>query len=143
MNAIEIKNDAQYADALKVRKEVFIEEQKVPVELEIDEFEQSSIHFVLYDELVPIAAGRLRPLDQTSAKVERICVKKVYRGTGIGKLIMEKIEAIAKEKGLTDLKLNAQTHAEKFYENLGYQTYSDIFMDAGIPHVSMKKSIED
>lgn len=141
MKAVEVTNKAQYEDALSIRKEVFIEEQKVPFELEVDEFEESSIHFVVYDGEEPIAAGRLRPLDQNNAKVERICVKQTFRGKGIGKLIMDKIETLAKEKDFTTLKLNAQTHAEKFYELIGYQTYSDIFMDAGIPHVSMKKSI--
>jgi predicted GNAT family N-acyltransferase len=141
LKALEVTGQNQYEDALLVRKEVFVEEQEVPIELEVDEFEENSFHFVVYDQEEPIAAGRLRPLEKEMAKVERICVKKSYRGSGIGKLIMEKIEETAKHKGISTLKLNAQTHAEKFYELLGYETYSDIFMDAGIPHVSMKKLI--
>ncbi|WP_458414268.1 GNAT family N-acetyltransferase [Schinkia sp. CFF1] len=129
----------ELVDAFSVRKKVFVEEQKVPMDLEIDEFENSAVHFVLYDGKEPVGAGRVRELGDT-LKVERICVLDTYRSKGCGKLIMEKAEEIAKEKDSKKLKLNAQTHAEGFYKKLGYETISGIFMDAGIPHVTMVKT---
>ncbi|BDG48349.1 MULTISPECIES: GNAT family N-acetyltransferase [Parageobacillus] len=140
--AIGGKNDTPlYKDALLVRRIVFIEEQHVPEEEEIDEFEQEATHFVLYDGEKPVGAGRLRTIDDGVGKIERICVLPQYRGRGAGKQLMEMIEMFAKEQGIRKVKLNAQTHAEPFYQKLGYHTVSDVFMDAGIPHVTMVKSL--
>jgi predicted GNAT family N-acyltransferase len=139
--AIGKKSDTPlYNDALLVRRIVFIEEQHVSEEEEIDEFEQEATHFVLYDDGKPIGAGRFRIVDHGLGKIERICVLPQYRGRGAGKLIMKTIERFAKQQGVPKVKLNAQTHAESFYQKLGYKTVSDVFMEAGIPHVTMVKT---
>lgn len=141
MDVIIVQNDKELQDAYKVRTTVFVDEQKVPPEEEIDQFENEAIHFVLYKENVPIGAGRLRNVDGY-AKVERICVLKDYRVQGVGQMIMNKIEETAIEKGFTKFKLNAQTTAETFYNKLGYETVSGEFLDAGIPHVTMVKKVK-
>ncbi|KFZ42621.1 N-acetyltransferase [Anoxybacillus flavithermus] len=133
------QDEALWHDALFVRRAVFIDEQGVSEEEEIDAFERESIHFVIYDDDQPIAAGRFRIIDDVG-KIERICVLPAYRGRGIGKRIMEAIEQYAKQH-VTKVKLNAQTHAEPFYKQLGYETVSDVFLDAGIPHVTMVKNM--
>ena len=133
------QDEALWRDALLVRRAVFIDEQGVSEEEEIDAFERESVHFVLYDDDKPIAAGRFRTIDGVG-KIERICVLPSYRGRGIGKQMMEVIEQYAKQH-VTKVKLNAQTHAEPFYKQLGYETVSDVFLDAGIPHVTMVKTI--
>ncbi|KIP20179.1 hypothetical protein JV16_02642 [Anoxybacillus ayderensis] len=133
------QDEAIWRDALLVRRAVFIDEQGVSEEEEIDAFESESVHFVLYDDDKPIAAGRFRTIDGVG-KIERICVLPSYRGRGIGKQMMEAIEQYAKQH-VTKVKLNAQTHAEPFYKQLGYETVSDVFLDAGIPHVTMVKAI--
>jgi predicted GNAT family N-acyltransferase len=136
-----VNNDQELADAFEVRKTVFIHEQNVPEEEEIDQFESDSVHFVLYnDNRKAVGAGRFRVLDGIG-KVERICVLKENRKTGAGVAVMNKIEEYAKTQGIPTLKLNAQTHAIPFYSRLGYETVSEEFMDAGIPHKTMKKSI--
>ena len=136
-----VTNEQELADAFEVRKTVFIHEQNVPEEEEIDEFESGSVHFVLYDDNgIATGAGRFRVLDGIG-KVERICVLKENRKTGAGIAVMNKIEEYAKSQGIPTLKLNAQTHAIPFYSKLGYETVSEEFMDAGIPHKTMKKSI--
>ncbi|NRD78461.1 GNAT family N-acetyltransferase [Bacillus sp. BRMEA1] len=127
-------------DAFKVRKIVFVEEQNVPFEEEIDQYEDEATHFVLYLNGEPAGAGRFRIIDGTG-KVERICVLKEVRKTGSGKAIMEAIEYFAKNQGIHKLKLNSQTHAIPFYSNLGYEVVSEEFMDAGIPHKTMMKQI--
>ncbi|GMB08966.1 putative GNAT family N-acyltransferase [Thermolongibacillus altinsuensis] len=134
------KEKSIWNDALFVRRKVFVEEQNVPVEEEIDQFENESVHFVVYDQDEPIAAGRFRTIEGIG-KIERICVLREHRQRGIGKLIMEKIEQFAREQGIQKAKLNAQTHAQPFYEKLGYETVSDVFLDAGIPHVTMVKQL--
>ncbi|TKD71851.1 GNAT family N-acetyltransferase [Pseudalkalibacillus hwajinpoensis] len=135
-----VESKSELDDAFKVRYTVFVEEQKVPAELEIDENEKDAIHFVAYDEHTPVAAGRFRVLDQ-KAKVERICVLSSYRKTGLGQELMITIEKHAKKLELTKTKLNAQLTAVGFYKKLGYETVSEEFMDAGIPHVTMIKEL--
>lgn len=135
-----VTNEKQLQDAFKVRRLVFVDEQQVPEEEEIDQYENDCTHFVLYDDLNPVGAGRFRNVDGLG-KVERICVLASHRNSGAGKIIMEKIEQFAKENKYTDLKLNAQTQAIPFYRKLGYEVISEEFMDAGIPHRTMKKKI--
>jgi predicted GNAT family N-acyltransferase len=134
------KSEAQLEDVFQVRKTVFVKEQNVPVEEEIDEFENQSTHFLLYDGDYPAGAGRFRILDGIG-KVERICVLKTVRGKGAGREIMQAIEQYAAEKTIPKLKLHAQTYAIPFYEGLGYQIVSEEFLDAGIPHKTMIKTI--
>lgn len=141
MNVKLVSTQQELDDAFSIRKKVFIEEQKVPAEEEIDQYEDDCVHFVLYNgENQPSGAGRFRVVDGYG-KVERICVLKDQRKTGAGKAIMNAIEKYAQENGLQKLKLNAQTHAIPFYSGLGYDTVSEEFLDAGIPHKTMVKSI--
>lgn len=133
-----VETKQQLQDAYAVRMKVFVEEQGVPQEIEIDEFEDNATHFVVYEKEIPIGAGRFRRLDDIG-KVERICILHDFRKTGAGKLLMEKIEEVMKQHGIKKAKLNAQTHAEKFYLRIGYQTISELFYEADIPHVAMEK----
>lgn len=140
MNVEVAKSEDQIQEVFHIRKMVFVEEQHVPLEEEIDEYENDSTHFVLYDEDKAVGAGRFRILDGVG-KVERICVLKSIRGKGAGRELMLAIEEYAKRQPLSQLKLNAQTYAIPFYEGLGYHVTSDEFLDAGIPHKTMKKTI--
>jgi predicted GNAT family N-acyltransferase len=134
-------SDKQLEDAFQVRTRVFVEEQRVPKELEIDEYENVSEHFVIYIEDQAVGAGRLRPLSEHEAKIERICIDQSQRGKGLGVLIMREVENTAQQKGITTLLLHSQDHAESFYSNLGYKTISEPFDEAGIIHVKMKKEL--
>ncbi|WP_394172677.1 GNAT family N-acetyltransferase [Guptibacillus hwajinpoensis] len=138
VKVVESKNELD--DAFTVRNTVFVEEQKVPAELEIDEHENDATHFVAYDDRTPVAAGRIRVVDQM-AKVERICVLSSYRKTGLGQELMNTIEEQAEKLKLSKMKLNAQLSAVGFYNKLGYETVSGEFIDAGIPHVTMTKEL--
>lgn len=127
--------------ALKIRNDVFVIEQQVDPALEWDEFDEmdSVVMFVDYsDDGIPLATGRFREQDGYG-KVERICTQKMARGTGSGRRIMEAIELEARKHGLTKLKLGAQLTAIPFYEKLGYETCSEVFLDANIEHKEMKK----
>lgn len=94
-----VETDEELMDAFSVRKKVFIDEQNVSEEEEIDQFESSSTHFVAYENGQPIGAGRFRELDGYG-KVERICVLKEYRKSGAGKAIMEKSNPLQKKRVL-------------------------------------------
>ena len=135
-----VENQQELEDAFSIRKTVFVEEQNVPLEEEIDQFEDEAVHFVLHHDGSAIGAGRFRVVDGYG-KVERICVLKEARKTGAGKSIMNGIETHARDQGLHKLKLSAQTHAIPFYAGLGYEVVSEEFLDAGIPHKTMIKEI--
>ena len=136
-----VKNENDLALAFSIRKKVFVEEQGVPEHIELDEHESSSIHFIVKDQDQPIAAARLRKIEDGIGKVERVCVLEQYRGKKIGLLIMEKIQDYAIEHGLKKLKLHAQSYAVPFYEKLNYAVTSPEFLDAGIPHRAMEKIV--
>lgn len=126
--------------AYDIRRIVFIEEQNVPVELEIDDLEESSTHFIVIDGEKAVGAGRFRIKDGYG-KIERICILKEERGRKIGNVLMARIEDYAREINLNTVKLEAQVHAIPFYKKLGYEICSEEFMDAGIPHRLMSKSL--
>ncbi len=136
-----VTNEEELQQAYQVRKIVFVDEQKVPVEEEIDHLEEESTHFLVMNEHdEPIGAGRFRIVDNYG-KVERICVLPQARSTGVGRSLMEAIEQHALSQGLEITKLNAQVQAIPFYKSLGYGIISEEFLDAGIPHRTMKKRL--
>ncbi|MFS0644585.1 GNAT family N-acetyltransferase [Siminovitchia sp. 179-K 8D1 HS] len=141
MHVIQAKTEKQLREAYAIRKKVFVEEQHVPIEIELDEHETNASHFVLYDGDKPVGAGRFRILDG-KGKVERICILPTHRGKGAGLKIMEKIEEFARSLHIEELVLNAQTSAIPFYKKLGYIVISEQFFDAGIPHRTMKKAVK-
>ncbi|QDX41215.1 GNAT family N-acetyltransferase [Salarchaeum sp. JOR-1] len=142
MRVTEATTDAERADAFSVRRDVFVEEQGVPEDVEWDDYDEAerTRHFVAYDGETPVGAARLRPADDDAGKVERVATLKERREEGIGGALMEALEDAA--RGEYDrLVLHAQTHAESFYLHLGYETTSDVFDEAGIPHVEMEKRL--
>ncbi|AQS56384.1 GNAT family N-acetyltransferase [Novibacillus thermophilus] len=128
------------SDAFCVRRRVFVEEQRVPMELEIDEYEDEATHFVAYIDGEPVGTARLRWKDHLTVKAERVAVLKPYRGNGVGKLLMQALEEEARRKNATSIQLHAQIQAQQFYERLGYKAYGDLFFDADIEHIAMKKT---
>lgn len=141
MNIMIVSEQQDLEKAFFVRTQVFVNEQNVPEEEEIDHLEEESTHFLVTDdEGNPAGAGRFRVVDGIG-KVERICIMPEFRSKGVGKALMNAIEQYALSKQIDILKLNAQNQAIPFYERLGYSVISDEFMDAGIPHHSMKKHI--
>lgn len=118
-----------------LRKEVFVIEQQVPLELEQDGFDPQCRHAVLFLQDTLIATGRITPLGHLG----RIAVAKALRGRGHGARIVAALESAAREMGLDRVTLAAQVAAIPFYENLGYRGYGEFFLDAGIEHLHMEK----
>ena len=128
-------------DAFSVRRKVFVEEQGVPQNLELDELDKTADHFVVYSTGNPIGAGRIRETTAGIGKVERVCILPEFRGQHLGNLIMHALEKHAAHKELKKIILNAQAYAIPFYEKLGYTVTSPEFMDGDIPHRAMEKNI--
>ena len=134
-------SDLERENAFSVRRKVFVGEQGVPLNLELDDLDETATHFIVYSSETPVGAGRLRVTVDGIGKVERICILEEYRGKHLGNLIMQTLEEHAKETGMSKIILNAKTHAVPFYEKLGYVITSPEFMDADIPHRAMEKNI--
>jgi predicted GNAT family N-acyltransferase len=131
-----------YRDALHVRADVFVREQQIDEKEEVDDLEDSSLHFVLYENNEPVGASRLREMDG-GGKIERVCILSSHRKNGLGEKLMRAMEEAATERSYSRLTLYAQTHAEDFYKRLGYETTSkEPFLDANIPHVAMTKVLK-
>lgn len=143
MRCIKVVNDEQLKQAFDIRVEVFVKEQGVPRELEIDEYDetpQSCNHFLVVIEDKPVATGRWREYETDVAKIQRIAVLKSYRKSGVGKFLLDGMEKDISRSGYKAALLDSQCTAEPFYAKLGYLTESEEpFLDADIPHVRMRK----
>lgn len=126
------------AHAQPIRFEVFVDEQKVPAEIELDEMDALCVHAVAYaEDGSPLATGRLLP----DGHVGRMAVKKAGRGKGVGGAVLQALVEAARERGDKEVILNAQSHAEKFYAGHGFAREGAEFMEAGIPHIVMRLSL--
>lgn len=145
LEIVSITTQEQLKEALQIRKEVFVEEQHVPLEEEIDGYDQLGDqvhHLLVFEGDRAVATARLIYYDDATAKLQRIAVLKEDRSKGYGRVILLALEQRARELGLRFALLDAQCQALGFYEKLGYITISDEpFDDAGIPHVRMQKEL--
>lgn len=124
----------------QIRTEVFVIEQSVPEELEYDDRDELCHHVLALDGDNPVATGRI-DLDH-DGKIGRVAVLADQRGSGVGEQVMHALYRIARRAGLAQVRLNAQHSALPFYQALGYQSYGETFMEAGIPHQAMRLPIE-
>lgn len=129
-----------------LRIEVFVKEQKVPMELEFDEKDNSenTVHIGFFDNNKLIGVARLIDLDKDVIHIGCVVIDKEYRGQGIGRELIIGCENIAQQilKRKIIIELSAQIQAENFYKSLGYNRVNDIiYLDAGIEHVDMRKEI--
>jgi predicted GNAT family N-acyltransferase len=121
-----------------VRQAVFMAEQGVPAELEWDGLDPLCVHFLAFG--APgeaIGTARLTP----DGHVGRMAVLAPWRGHGVGRALMEAALGEARRRGMRELALNAQTHAQGFYLRLGFVPQGGEFLDAGIPHVRMTRRL--
>ena len=120
-----------------IRTDVFIKEQGVPQDLEFDGLDSAAIHSIVFDEDVEIATGRILP----DGHIGRVAVKKNYRGNGVGNLIMQSLIDEAVKKQFAEVWLSSQYYAKGFYEKLGFTAIGNIYQEAGIDHIKMKKKL--
>lgn len=123
--------------ASEIRRIVFIEEQQVPPEEEWDERDDESLHFIATLGNESVGTARLLP----DGHIGRVAVLASTRGLGIGEKLMTAAIQAARRAGHKKAELSAQMHALPFYEQLGFEAYGDIFMDAGIPHREMSLTL--
>ncbi len=118
-----------------IRFEVFVEEQKVPADEEIDANDPLSIHAIVWSNGKAAACGRLLP----DGHIGRMAVRKPFRGLGVGGLVLQHLIERARQRRDVDVVLSAQTHAIGFYEKFGFVAEGDEYLDCNIPHRDMRK----
>ena len=121
-----------------LRGKVFIEEQGVPLEIEWDDHDETASHFLLTQNTVALACGRMLP----DGKIGRMAVLKEERGKGLGHKLLAFMVEHARLHGMTRLYLHAQEHAINFYLDAGFFPYGERFEEAGIPHAAMEMEID-
>lgn len=122
-----------------IRSLVFQIEQGVAADLEFDGKDEAADHLLAYLDGQPVGTARIRRLDDQTAKVERVAVLKPARGVGIGKRMMLEALAFLTRAKVAEARIHAQIAVQDFYERLGFEPEGEVFMEAGILHVKMKK----
>lgn len=126
---------------IALRMEVFVDEQGIPVEEEVDAFDEVAVHLIAKDDGVAVGTARLIS-NESTGKIGRVCVVKSHRGTGLGaKLIQSALDYFKGRDEVNRAYLSAQVDAIGFYEKLGFKAYGKDYDDAGIPHRDMERKV--
>ena len=134
----EAKNAADRQLCLDLRMQVFVQEQGIALEDEIDDLDDVASHFLAYSDDTALGTARIIWKDET-AKIGRLCVSDTVRGSGLGVALVQHCIDVARTRpDITRAELGAQCHAIGFYEKLGFTVFGPIYDDAGIDHRDMQ-----
>jgi len=125
------------AHAAPIRFEVFVREQRVPEEIELDEMDPRSIHAVAFGDGKPVGTGRLLP----DGHIGRMAVLRDWRRKGVGALLLQDLMSKAKDQGHREIVLSAQVHAVPFYLRHGFEREGPVYEEAGIAHQAMRRAL--
>ena len=129
-------------DASALRTAVFVEEQRIPAEMEWDAADAECVHAVAYNRLgLPLATGRLLQHVPGVAKIGRMAVSQAVRSSGVGREVLDALMKAARARGDHEVLLHAQTSAAPFYARAGFTPRGAEFEEAGIPHVEMTRAL--
>jgi len=131
---------SEFIKCLLIRRRVFIEEQEISEDIEVDDHDEHSYHYLLLineseSKQLPVATGRWR-ITEHGIKLERFAVLKEYRNNGYGKVILEHILSDTVSLGKT-IYLHSQETAAYFYKKNGFEIVGDSFIEADIKHYKM------
>ncbi len=130
-----VETEQELEQVFNIRKRVFIEEQKVPEKIEMDEFDKTSEHFIAFLGKKPIGCARVRT--NTFVKLERIAILKEYRRKGYGKKLTEFLINYCKKNKSNEILIHSQKYITDFYKKFGFKTIGKPFDEAGIDHIKM------
>ena len=142
-DAVEVRRAGpdELARCQAIRREVFVEEQGVPLDEEMDAHDAACRHFLALAAGEAVGTARLRETEAGRVKAERVAVRRSARRSGIGRALMRALEDAARARGHREIVLNAQVPVIAFYERLGYRVEGPEFLEAGIPHRAMRKPL--
>ena len=136
-----VETESELEAAIQVRFRVFVAEQAVPPEEELDEDDATASHAVALLQGQIIGTGRLMRREGSTAQIGRMAVDAACRRKGVGGRILEFLEETARTEGLRHSMLHAQEYVKSFYAAHGYREHGDTFLDAAIPHIEMRKDL--
>ena len=135
-----VETEAEMEGALGVRFRVFVGEQHVPMEEELDEIDATATHAIVIQDGQVVATGRVFYRDEdTAARIGRMAVDIEYRRQGIGGRLLKFLEDEATAQGVSTYILNAQVYVKDFYAAHGYTERGEEFLEADIVHILMRK----
>jgi predicted GNAT family N-acyltransferase len=140
----DITDTERLSAAFSVRIPVFVDEQRVPAEEEVDDHDRTDTdarHALIRDGDMPVAAGRYYRIDDTTAQIGRMAVLAPYRGRGLGRQLLDALVADARRRGFTRAALNAQDHATAFYTKAGFTPFGDTLVECDILHQPMERAL--
>ena len=134
--------DALGAEARAIRTEVFIEEQRIPVEMEWDEADADCPHALATNRFgLPLATGRLLQEAPGIARIGRMAALQTVRGSGVGRAVLDALMQAARDRGDREVRLHAQVSAQGFYTRAGFAPIGAVFEEAGIAHIEMTRAL--
>ncbi len=141
MMEVRLARPGELPECLAVRRAVFIDEQKVPFDEEVDGRDSACTHALAISDGGIVGTARMRILAAGDAIVQRVAVLAEHRGRGLGSRIMTLMEDEARRRRCARVVLDAQVAVIPFYERRGYSAEGDPFLDAGIVHRFMWKCL--
>jgi predicted GNAT family N-acyltransferase len=123
------------AEASRIRLKVFVEEQHVPRDIEMDDMDAACLHALAWLDGKAVGTGRLLP----DGHIGRMAVLGESRALGVGGAILERLVEEARRQGMREVILSAQTHAIGFYRRHGFSEEGEVFEEAGIAHQAMRR----
>ena len=144
MTPVEVKlveTEAEMEAALAVRIRVFVAEQSVPAEEELDEEDATATHAIARHNGLVIGTGRLLIREEGTCQIGRMAVDQPWRRRGVGGQLLLYLELEARSQGMSHVMLHAQVYVKSFYAGHGYLEQGEVFLEAGIPHIEMRKEI--
>ena len=141
LSIVAIETPEQMRAAHEIRRRVFIEEQHVPEEIELDDDDAHALHALATLDGKPVGCGRYVAHDAEEVKIGRMAVLAELRGSGVGREILRFLMSTARERGFPRAVLHAQLTAEGFYLRNGFAPVGGLFDEAGIPHRKMTRDL--
>jgi predicted GNAT family N-acyltransferase len=136
-----VQSAQELEEARDLRIAVFVEEQGVPLEEELDDLDDTAFHAVAIHDGSVVGTGRLLLDTATQAQIGRMAVSQAFRRQGIGSKVLTFLEEAAHSRGIRRVTLDAQSYVTEFYARHGYLEEGEPFIEGGIPHVKMGKAL--
>ena len=134
------KTQQDFFQLIRLREEVFVLEQKVPLEIELDNDDERALHVIALADRLVVGTARL-VTNSGAGRIGRMAVRQPWRRRQIGRALMDELLRQAVKGRLTTLELHAQEHAVEFYKKMGFQEKGTPFTEGGISHCNMVKRL--
>ena len=144
LEILQASSQEQLMACLHLRTAVFSEEKGVPQEEERDKWDHlgsGCLHYLVLWGGCPAGTVRFIPAGEKELRLQRFCFLPQFRGLGLGRRVLTRLEEEFRRRGILRIGLDAKYQVKGFYEACGYHTVSDVFMEVGVPHVSMARQL--